>query len=98
MQGELIDSASGKQSCRGDWAPNSLLAAPVCVKEEGNCIAMASHRPMVAVQGAAGETSSEQAHLPAVFTAPIRQDIVQQVHTGIAKNKRQPCAPLLRSL
>ena len=36
---------------------------------------MAASRPMVSVQGEA----SEQAHLPAVFTAPIRQDVVQQV-------------------
>jgi len=30
--------------------------------------------------------------LPKVFTAPIRPDIVQTVHTGMAKNKRQPYA------
>jgi len=28
--------------------------------------------------------------LPAVFTVPIRQDIVQSVHTNMNKNKRQP--------
>lgn len=28
--------------------------------------------------------------MPAVFASPIRPDIVQQVHTGMAKNKRQP--------
>jgi len=27
--------------------------------------------------------------MPAVFTAPIRNDIVQFVHTNIAKNRRQ---------
>lgn len=27
-----------------------------------------------------------------VFTSPIRPDIVQTVHTGMAKNKRQPYA------
>jgi large subunit ribosomal protein L4e len=27
-----------------------------------------------------------------VFTSPIRPDIVQTVHTGVAKNKRQPYA------
>jgi large subunit ribosomal protein L4e len=27
--------------------------------------------------------------MPAVFTAPIRNDIVQFVHTNMAKNKRQ---------
>lgn len=30
--------------------------------------------------------------LPAVFTAPIRQDVIQFVHTNMAKNKRQPYA------
>jgi large subunit ribosomal protein L4e len=30
--------------------------------------------------------------MPAVFSSPIRPDIVQQVHTGMAKNKRQPYA------
>lgn len=31
-------------------------------------------------------------NLPAVFTAPIRHDIVHYVHTLMAKNKRQPYA------
>lgn len=30
--------------------------------------------------------------LPAVFKSPIRPDIVQFVHTNMAKNKRQPHA------
>jgi hypothetical protein len=30
--------------------------------------------------------------LQQVFTSPIRPDIVQTVHTGMAKNKRQPYA------
>ena len=33
-----------------------------------------------------------QAPLPAVFTAPIRADIVSMVHTNMAKNHRQPYA------
>ena len=49
---------------------------------------MAASRPMVQVQSG-GDGAAEQAHLPAVFTAPIRQDIVQQVHTDMRKNKRQ---------
>ena len=52
---------------------------------------MAASRPLVAIQSI-DEGSSEQANLPAVFTAPIRPDIVRQVHTGLAKNKRQPYA------
>lgn len=30
--------------------------------------------------------------MPAVFKAPIREDIVHFVHTNMAKNKRQPYA------
>ena len=30
--------------------------------------------------------------MPAVFSSPIRPDIVQEVHKGMAKNKRQPYA------
>lgn len=30
--------------------------------------------------------------LTQVFNSPIRPDIVQSVHTGVAKNKRQPYA------
>lgn len=30
--------------------------------------------------------------LPAVFTAPIRPDVVNFVHTNMRKNKRQPYA------
>lgn len=48
-------------------------------------------RPMVTVFGAAGEASS-QTTLPAVFCAPIRHDVVNFVHTNMAKNKRQPYA------
>jgi Ribosomal protein L4/L1 family len=33
-----------------------------------------------------------QVELPAVFTAPIRSDIVQTIHTHMAKNKRQAYA------
>ena len=76
-------------------------------------------RPTVTITSAEGKPSGASYPLPAVFTAPIRSDIVQyapsqkkkkkkkkkvdgeltiyvhdcrQVHTGIAKNKRQPYA------
>jgi large subunit ribosomal protein L4e len=52
---------------------------------------MASARPLVTVQGLDGTTIG-QTNLPAVFTAPIRPDIVQTIHTHMAKNKRQPYA------
>lgn len=48
-------------------------------------------RPLVTVQGLEGE-AGEQVALPAVFLAPIRPDIVNFVHTNLAKNKRQAVA------
>ncbi|KAF2817524.1 uncharacterized protein BDZ99DRAFT_405210 [Mytilinidion resinicola] len=49
-------------------------------------------RPSVTVIGADGAPSKDTIALPEVFKAPIRPDIVHQVHTGMAKNKRQPYA------
>merc|ERR1711939_887095 len=51
-----------------------------------------SSRPTVGILGADGASSGETLPLPAVFSSPIRPDIVQTVHTGMAKNKRQPYA------
>ncbi|EJD07080.1 60S ribosomal protein L4/L1/L2 [Fomitiporia mediterranea MF3/22] len=48
-------------------------------------------RPTVNIRTVSGEASSSLP-LPAVLTAPIRLDVVQQVHKSIAKNKRQPYA------
>ncbi|KZP03423.1 hypothetical protein FIBSPDRAFT_807825, partial [Athelia psychrophila] len=45
-------------------------------------------RPTVHVHSATGEASTSL-HLPAVLTAPIRLDVVAQVHKSMAKNKRQ---------
>lgn len=52
---------------------------------------MAQARPLVSVQDLNGE-SKEQTALPAVFSTPLRVDIVQHVHTNMSKNKRQPYA------
>lgn len=40
---------------------------------------MAAARPMVTVQSVDGSASTEQIALPAVFSAPLRSDIVVQV-------------------
>lgn len=48
-------------------------------------------RPVVSVFSLTGEKTSTTP-LPSVFTAPIRSDIVQFVHTNMAKNKRQAFA------
>ncbi|KAK7531741.1 60S ribosomal protein uL4 [Phyllosticta citribraziliensis] len=49
-------------------------------------------RPVVTIIAADGKPSEQTHPLPEVFKAPIRPDIVQTVHVGIAKNKRQPYA------
>ncbi|KAF2752765.1 hypothetical protein EJ05DRAFT_471117 [Pseudovirgaria hyperparasitica] len=51
-----------------------------------------SSRPTVTIISPDGKPSSNTHPLPEVFKAPIRPDIVQSVHTGMAKNKRQPYA------
>jgi large subunit ribosomal protein L4e len=52
--------------------------------------AVAAARPLVSVfSGEDGKTKS-QTVLPAVFLAPIRQDVVRFVYTNVAKNRRQP--------
>ncbi|KAI6025835.1 ribosomal protein L4 domain-containing protein [Pisolithus orientalis] len=48
-------------------------------------------RPTVTVHAVSGEASSSLP-LPAVLTAPIRLDVVAQVHKSLAKNKRQAYA------
>jgi large subunit ribosomal protein L4e len=54
----------------------------------------AAARPLVAVRKFEGdvEATVEQVVQPSVFLAPIRQDIVQFVHTNMRKNSRQPYA------
>jgi large subunit ribosomal protein L4e len=55
--------------------------------------AAAAARPVVSVYSHDTKTESkvvEQTKLPAVFLAPIRNDVVRIVHTNVAKNKRQP--------
>jgi large subunit ribosomal protein L4e len=49
-------------------------------------------RPTVSIIGKDGKPTGATHTIPAVFASPIRPDIVQKVHTGMAKNKRQPYA------
>jgi len=48
-------------------------------------------RPVVGVHDKDGKATA-QTKLPAVFSSPIRNDLIQFVHTNMAKNKRQPYA------
>jgi len=50
---------------------------------------MATARPLVSVYSD-NKTKSGSVVLPGVFTAPIRSDIVSDVHDRMSKNKRQP--------
>lgn len=49
-------------------------------------------RPSVSVYSPSSDSVVGNCPLPAVFTAPIRSDIVQFVHTNMAKNSRQAYA------
>jgi large subunit ribosomal protein L4e len=51
-----------------------------------------SARPSVSVYSQGGDKVVGTVALPAVFTAPIRSDVVQFVHTNMAKNNRQAYA------
>ena len=55
-----------------------FLIAPLLIKKHFLAFKMAASRPLVTVQGLDG-TASGQTALPAVFTAPIRPDVVLQV-------------------
>jgi len=47
-------------------------------------------RPLVAVFDADdGKTINSRVPLPAVFSVPVRADIVQDIHTNVSKNRRQ---------
>ena len=57
-----------------------------------------SSRPIVSVfDPESVEKSVGNVTLPAVFSAPIRSDVVQYVHTQMAKNSRQAYAVSLRA-
>jgi large subunit ribosomal protein L4e len=49
-------------------------------------------RPLVSVINVETGEAAEQTALPAVFSAPIRPDIVRTIHTNMAKNHRQAYA------
>ncbi|AET40430.1 60S ribosomal protein uL4 Ecym_6025 [Eremothecium cymbalariae DBVPG len=49
-------------------------------------------RPQVSILSLTGESTSAAFPLPAVFSAPIRPDIVHSVFTSVNKNKRQAYA------
>jgi len=49
-------------------------------------------RQLVTVWGLDGESDEGQVSLPEVFRTPIRPDVINFVHTNMAKNKRQPYA------
>lgn len=52
--------------------------------------ATAAARPVISIYSEKGDQVVSTTPLPAVFSAPIRPDVVRFVHTNMAKNKRQP--------
>lgn len=57
----------------------------------------AAARPVVTVLSAETGEPSGSTSMPAVLTAPIRSDVVQYVHTNMAKNSRQAYSVALLS-
>lgn len=53
---------------------------------------MSAARPVVTVLNAETGEASGSTCMPAVFTAPIRTDVVHSVYTNMSKNRRQPYA------
>lgn len=53
---------------------------------------MALNRPQINVYDETGGLTGSTLCFPSVLEAPIRPDLVQSVHTLVAKNKRQPYA------
>ena len=53
---------------------------------------MAEARPLASVFPTAGCAACGEAPLPAVFSAPIRPDVVRFVHTNMANDKLRPHA------
>jgi len=49
-------------------------------------------RPLVSVYDDKGQATDRMVTTPAVMLAPIRPDIVSQVHMDMLKNGRQPYA------
>jgi len=52
-------------------------------------MSFASARPQISVYSASGEATGNNVKTPAVFRAPIRNDLVNFVHTQLRKNARQ---------
>merc|ERR1712139_572800 len=53
---------------------------------------LSAARPLITVYSEKNEATEKPVCLPAVFCAPIRHDVVNFVHSNVAKNKRQPYA------
>ena len=58
---------------------------------------MQAARPLITIYDEAGKATSSNIKLPAVFTAPIRPDIVNFVHFEMKKNAQQPYAVSLEA-
>ncbi|KAJ3247897.1 hypothetical protein HDU78_002650 [Chytriomyces hyalinus] len=83
---ETVSSVSGPSAASTASGLQLGVGAPVI----GMRRERAAARPVVSIFSNSGDNKVVgTAPLPAVFTAPIRADIVNFVHTNMAKNKRQ---------
>ena len=97
-KGKKSRRASEQSRGRGGWTEKKkekerLCFAPLFFSLDRAwafflALKMAASRPLVTVQGLDG-TASGQTALPAVFTAPIRPDVVLQVRAGKEKSRLQ---------
>ena len=71
------------------WSALNGRQARFAVRQGG---ALRFHPQVNVFAAGATSPSGTTIPLPAVFKAPIRPDVVNRVHTAVAKNKRQPYA------
>ena len=60
-----------------------LRSPPYCCP----CFVQAAARPQVTVFSAENGEATSTVAMPAVFTAPIRMDLVHEVHVNMSKNR-----------
>ncbi|GAX80258.1 hypothetical protein CEUSTIGMA_g7696.t1 [Chlamydomonas eustigma] len=73
-----------------NWRQKKVLPFPVSKMS-------AAARPLVSVISPESGEAAEQTTLPAVFTAPIRPDVVRIIHTNMNKNKRQAYSVFMKA-
>lgn len=87
-------AAVGNLECGLDTSSQPTRSAELrcLLAEKTKSINMSATRPVVTVLSAESGEPAGSTVMPAVFTAPIRTDVVHSVFTNMSKNRRQPYA------